>query len=108
MKERHCFDEAILVCKQHVANKMKKKYKIFWKGRRLESVSNFNFLLFALQRNLSKSIVDLLVAVLKPWDIVDLDNYKVANEEQAKTFKVADDDSEEHCFFYKVMKKLQK
>ena len=71
----------------------------------MESVSNFHFLLFALQRNMSKSIVDLLVAVLKPWDIVDLVNYKVANDEQTMTFKGADD---EHSFFYKVMKKLHK
>ena len=107
LKERYCFDKAVMACKQHVLNKMN-KYKIFWKGRRLESVSNFHFLLFALQRNLSKSIVGLLVAVLEPWDIVDLVNYKVANDEQTKTFKGVDDDSEEHCFFYRVMKKLQK
>ena len=94
-----------MVCKHHVGNKMKKKYKIFLNQRRLESVSNFHFLLFALERNLSKSIVDLLVAVLKPWDIVDLVNYKVANDEQTMTFKGADD---EHSFFYKVMKKLHK
>ena len=90
LKERYCFDKAVMICKQHVLNKMKKKYKTFWKGRSLESVSNFDFLLFALQRNLSKSIVDLLVAVLKPWDIVDLVNYKVANDEQTISLKGAD------------------
>ena len=78
--------------KAHLLWNAQKFNSNFWKRRRLESVSNFHFLLFALQRNLSKSIVDLLVAVLKPWDIVDLVNYKVANDEQTMTFKGADDE----------------
>ena len=32
LKERYCFDKAVMACKQHVLNKIKKKYKTFWKG----------------------------------------------------------------------------
>merc|ERR1711915_419800 len=62
-----------------------------------------NYLLFALQKGLSKSIVDILMTALKPLDIVDLVNYKVANDEQRKVSKRANDDSEDHDFPNKLM-----
>ena len=34
--------------------------------------SIFYFLKFALEKNMSKNIVDILVSVLKTWDIIDL------------------------------------
>ena len=92
------------VCKFYVTKKMK-KYKE--EGARKKSI--FDFLLFALQKDLSSSIVELLLSALTTWDIVDLVNYKVANNDQRKLSSRSVNDSEEdHSFFYKVMKKLQR
>ena len=37
--------------------------------------SIFYFLKCALEKNMSKNIVDVLVSVLKTWDIIDLVNH---------------------------------
>merc|ERR1712048_1109460 len=106
LKDEGCYVKAMDVCKLYVTKKMNKEHSE--EDTRKKSI--FDFLLFALQIDLSSNIVALLLSALTTLDVVELViyKYKVAkDDERSLSSKAADDSEEEHSFFYKVMKKLQ-
>ena len=108
LRDKDRYDKAMDVCKLYVTKKMK-KYKVSEEDTRKKSI--FDFLLFALQKDLSSNIVALLLSALTTLDVVELVIYKynaAKDDERNLSSKAADDSEEEHSFFYKVMKKLQK
>ena len=72
LKNRGLFRKAVVRCKEFVSKDMINNDS----GPDINATQVYQYLIFALKRNMTSSVVSLLVSDISTWDIVDLINYR--------------------------------